>query len=160
MGRNRGTSSIAASEASPPGQMTLTTKLLVDCVAHLPPRALLVVSSASKVMQRVVTYEVVVRSVLLKGGEHGKKTLRCMMELMCGGSAYPDDPSMKCVPGGRIWIPSPLRLLRLVLGKRCEIAGCKAGLWKGGKRSMGPEARVNNVRPEWGVFAYVMVAFY
>ena len=106
----------------------------------LPPRQLLAAAICSREVMARLSHETVVRSVLISGGGHGKTTLRSILALVCGQKAFPDSwPPFRETSQGRIWIPSPLRLLRLCLGRTCEMPRCSG--------------KVNHIRPEWGLFA-------
>ena len=135
-----------AAEASP-AKCGKSSKVLMNAnvmgnhiLPLLPPRTLLAAAICSREVMARLSPETVVRSVLISGGEHGKATLRSILELVCGQKAFPDSWSpYREACEGRIWIPSPLRLLRLCLGRTCEMPRCSQ--------------KVNHVRPEWGLFA-------
>lgn len=71
---------------------------------YLAPRELFRLAFCSKELMNSVTTKMVVRSALLHGG-HAKSTIQKIAPLMKTHS---------------IFVPTPLRLLRLVNGKRCE----------------------------------------
>ena len=79
----------------------------------------------SKGLRELLTYEIVFQSVLLRGGNSGysRKTLESIMNL---------------TRSGKIYIPSPMRILRLCCGKRCESIGCSN--------------RVPSVQADFGIF--------
>ena len=98
----------------------------VDIVAttifsFLDMRCLLRVANTNNFLRSIVTYEHVIRGSMMHGG-HAKQSMERLARLM----------EKRC-----IWIPSPLRLLRLVNGKRCE--NCTQG-------------RANLVNADFGVF--------
>jgi len=74
--------------------------------SYLGVRELLQLSVTSKFLRQHVSHEHVVRSALCRGG-HAKTSVERIVKLVRDGSRT-------------IWTPSPLRLLRLVNGKRCE----------------------------------------
>ena len=135
-----------AAEASP-AKCGKSSKVLMNpnvmgdhMLPLLPPRTLLAAAICSREVMARLSHETVVRSVLISGGGHGKTTLRSILALVCGQKAFPDSwPPFRETSQGRIWIPSPLRLLRLCLGRTCEMPRCSG--------------KVNHIRPEWGLFA-------
>mmetsp|Transcript_17989 Transcript_17989/g.39328 ORF Transcript_17989/g.39328 Transcript_17989/m.39328 type:complete len:568 (-) Transcript_17989:678-2381(-) len=95
----------------------------LSCVLEfLPPRELFNTAFTCKGLRDEITTKVVVRSALIHGG-HAKQTCEELHNLMSNKAMH---------------VPSPLRLLRLINGKRCEF--CVAN-------------KVNHVRPCIGVFA-------
>lgn len=88
----------------------------------LSPRQLYNLSFCCKTLRGFITTKIVVRSALIHGG-HAKKTMTELYELMSTRAIH---------------VPSPLRLLRLVNGKRCEFCCSKA---------------VHHVRAKLGVFS-------
>ena len=101
----------------------------------LPPRTLLAAATCSREVMARLTHDMVVASVLISSKERGKITLKHIVELVCGQKTSLGT----FLPGGRIWVPSPLRLLRLCQGRTCEMPHCSA--------------TVHQIRPEWGLFA-------
>ena len=93
--------------------------LAMECLC---PRDLLRISSSCKVLRESITTSLVVKSAMIHGG-HAKTTVSELYKLVKPRSIY---------------VPSPLRLLRLVNGKRCEFCF---------------QSKVNFVRPYVGVFA-------
>ena len=85
----------------------------------------LTLMQCSKGLRELLTYEIVFQSVLLRGGNSGysRKTLESIMNL---------------TRSGKIYIPSPMRILRLCCGKRCESIGCSN--------------RVPSVQADFGIF--------
>mmetsp|Transcript_25109 Transcript_25109/g.51050 ORF Transcript_25109/g.51050 Transcript_25109/m.51050 type:complete len:514 (-) Transcript_25109:822-2363(-) len=88
----------------------------------LSPRELFNAAFSCKTLRGVVTTHMVVKSAIVHG-RHAKRTMEELYALMTSHSIH---------------VPSPLRLLRLSCGKRCEI--CCLG-------------NVNFVRPRLGLFA-------
>ncbi len=100
--------------------------LIVSAVLELVwPSTLLRLVSCSKRLLRSLTHETVIKSVLLRGGAsaRSRESLGHVIRL---------------AREGRIFAPSPLRLLRLCCGKFCERLSCGAA--------------ANIVRPDYGVF--------
>jgi len=95
---------------------------LVHAMEYLGPRDLLRISSSCKVLRENITTSLVVKSAMIHGG-HAKSTVSELYKLVQLMSIY---------------VPSSLRLLRLVNGKRCEFCF---------------QSRVNYVRSDVGVFA-------
>ncbi|KAJ1463122.1 hypothetical protein M885DRAFT_610142 [Pelagophyceae sp. CCMP2097] len=87
------------------------------------PELLRLTRCAKRWAASMLTDEMVMRSALRTSKCHGRQTLENVMKLYAGGAVHR---------------PSPMRLLRLVNGKRCENRGC--------------ENRVNFARPEYGLF--------
>lgn len=79
-------------------------------------------SATSRSLRQIIRHEHVVRSALLQGG-HAKTSMERLVNLLR--------------PPRQIWTPTPLRLLRLVNGTRCE--KCH-------------EAKVQVVSADFGVF--------
>mmetsp|Transcript_40037 Transcript_40037/g.96605 ORF Transcript_40037/g.96605 Transcript_40037/m.96605 type:complete len:490 (+) Transcript_40037:1330-2799(+) len=79
-------------------------------VSFLHVRELLPFVCASKQLRSLLTYEQVIRATLLHGGYYPQLSLSRIVS---------------SVRLNTIWIPSPLRLLRVVLGKRCERCNVK-----------------------------------
>lgn len=73
------------------------------------PRDLLTIASTSQELSRRVTYSHVLRSSLMRGGPFCKAFLETMFGLCRKGA---------------IFVPSPMRLLRLLNTRRCEMQGC------------------------------------
>lgn len=106
---------------------TTTDINLIDDVfsivmSMLAPREMIRMSLCSKSLMNMVAYGDVVRNTIMIGG-HGRKSLRGVLELL---------------RLGKIHFPSPLRLLRLTCGQRCEIPGCTN--------------TVHTIRAQFGVF--------
>ena len=102
---------------------TLSEDIILELFDFLGPAPLLQYAQCSKHLRRSLTHDTVLQSVLLRGGSPtARKSLESLMTLL---------------RKGRIYTPSPVRLLRLACGKVCE-RGC-------GKRPPG-------VRPDFGVF--------
>ncbi|KAJ3116401.1 hypothetical protein HDU96_009759 [Phlyctochytrium bullatum] len=74
-----------------------------------------------------LTYELAINAILCHGSDHQVRTLESTMELF---------------RRGRIWQPSPWRLLRLVVGRRCE-AGCLGWRVKSGAHGAEESAASN-----------------
>mmetsp|Transcript_12065 Transcript_12065/g.17324 ORF Transcript_12065/g.17324 Transcript_12065/m.17324 type:complete len:572 (+) Transcript_12065:75-1790(+) len=95
---------------------------MVNVMEFLPPRSLYNIALTCKSLREMVTTKMVVQSALIHGG-HAKKTMEELYALMRNHSIH---------------VPSPLRLLRLANGKRCEFCFLSG---------------TNHVRPGLGVFA-------
>lgn len=91
-------------------------------MSMLAPKEMLRLSCCSKSLMRMVNHETVVRNTIMLGG-HSRNSLKGIMELL---------------RNRKIFFPSPLRLLRVACGQRCEIPGC-------GKT-------VHTIRAHYGVF--------
>jgi len=87
---------------SPP--VVINVDAMVNVMEFLPPRSLYNVALTCKSLREMVTTKMVVQCALIHGG-HAKKTMEELYALMSNHSIH---------------IPSPLRLLRLANGKRCE----------------------------------------
>uniref|UniRef100_A0A0G4F445 F-box domain-containing protein n=1 Tax=Chromera velia CCMP2878 TaxID=1169474 RepID=A0A0G4F445_9ALVE len=99
-------------------------ELVVECFQFLEPRELLRVVSTSKELQSRLTHEQVIRSIMLRGtGVYARQSLH----LLCDG-----------LQDRTLFVPSPLRLLRIANGRRCEVAGCTN--------------TVQHLRPTFGLF--------
>ncbi|KAL7460029.1 hypothetical protein ACHAXS_000497, partial [Conticribra weissflogii] len=95
---------------------------LTIVLEFLSPPDLFNAAFLSKTLQGAVTTRMVVKSALLHGG-YAKRTMKELRSVTTSNSIH---------------VPSPLRLLRLSCGKRCEV--CFSD-------------KVNFVRPGWGLFA-------
>ncbi|KAJ3404151.1 hypothetical protein HDV05_007319, partial [Chytridiales sp. JEL 0842] len=94
-----------------PINANINTDLIIYLSAKfMRPRELLNLASTCKRASQWLTYDVVLESVLHFGSISGRKSVEMVLELCKNGS---------------IWTPSPLRLLRLSLAKRCESASAK-----------------------------------
>jgi hypothetical protein len=91
-------------------------------MSMLNPRDMLRLSRCSKSLMHMVTHENVVRNTIMIGG-HAKKSLKAVLDLL---------------RERKIFFPSPLRLLRIACGLKCEIPGCSK--------------TVHNIRAHYGVF--------
>jgi hypothetical protein len=91
-------------------------------MAYLAPKELFRLTFTCKALQKRVTTKMVVRSAMIHGGNPKQNILELY-------------PLMK---DQSIHVPSPVRLLRLVNGKKCEKKNCRA--------------KVKHVRPGTGVF--------
>jgi hypothetical protein len=91
-------------------------------MSMLNPREMLRLSRCSKALMKMVTHENVVRNTIMMGG-HAKKSLKAILELL---------------RDRKIFFPTPMRLLRVACGQRCEIPGCVK--------------TVHTIRSHYGVF--------
>lgn len=98
----------------------LPTETLVNIMSFLDPKELFGMVSRSKVLASFLTLEMVIRSALLYGNTPSER-VKVICKLTSNRSIYP---------------PSPIRLLRLAIGKRCEF--CLAN-------------RVSDIREPFGV---------
>lgn len=103
-------------------KQVLCEDALAQVLHYLHPRDLLRMSETSKALREYFTIAIIVTSAMIHGG-HGATTIKELYKLMKDCSIH---------------IPSPMRLLRLINGKRCEICF---------------HNKVNHVRPKTGVFA-------
>ena len=71
----------------------------------LAPRQILRLALTSSALQIYVNHELVVRNTVMLGGVHARGNLKSILDGLCKQTIY---------------TPSPLRLLRIVNGKRCE----------------------------------------
>eukprot|EP00957_Ditylum_brightwellii_P203513 15334953-Ditylum_brightwellii.AAC.1 len=99
----------------------LCEDVLIHVTSFLPPRDLLRISTTCTALRNSITIPLVVKSAMIKGG-HARRTMDELYALHKRGSIHPT---------------SPLRLLRLANGKRCEFCFIK---------------RANFVKPGYGVF--------
>ena len=76
----------------------------------LSPKDLLLISSTCKELIGRLNYDHVLRSSLLRGDATHRTSLELIIELC---------------RSGKIYIPSPIRLLRLMNGCRCELPSCR-----------------------------------
>lgn len=90
----------------------------------LLPRDLHRLALTNSSLMKSLSHKTVIRAATLQGG-HAASTIASMLELM---------------ESKLIHLPSPMRLLRLAVGKRCESPLCKKN------------RRVHTVRPHFGVF--------
>ncbi len=111
-----------AKQRSSGGSAPIPLDAMVNVMEFLPPRSLYNIALTCKSLREMVTTKMVVQSALIHGG-HAKKTMEELYNLMKMHSIHP---------------PSPLRLLRLANGKRCEFC---------------LQSGTNHVRPGLGVFA-------
>jgi len=77
-------------------------------MSMLNPREMLRLSRCSKALMDMVTHENVVRNTIMIGG-HAKKSLKASLDLL---------------RDRKIFFPSPMRLLRIACGQKCEMPGC------------------------------------
>ena len=89
-------------DAAPP--VFINVDAMVNVMEFLPPRSLYNVALTCKSLREMVTTKMVVQSALIHGG-HAKKTMEELYNMMSNHSIH---------------VPSPLRLLQLANGKRCE----------------------------------------
>lgn len=91
-------------------------------MSMLAPKEMLCLSQCSKSLMKMVTHESVVRNTIMMGG-HPRKSLKALMDLLTQR---------------KIFFPSPMRLLRVACGQRCEMVGCTK--------------TVHTVRAHYGIF--------
>jgi hypothetical protein len=91
-------------------------------MSMLNPREMLRLARCSKSLMNMVTHENVVRNTIMMGG-HAKKSLKAILELL---------------RDRKIFFPTPMRLLRVACGLKCEIPGCVK--------------TVHTIRSHYGVF--------
>lgn len=103
-------------------EQVLCEDALAQVLHYLHPRDLLRMSETSKALREYFTTAIIVTSAMIHGG-HGATTIKELYKLMKDCSIH---------------IPCPMRLLRLINGKRCEVCF---------------RNKVNHVRPKTGVFA-------
>jgi len=95
-------------DGSPP--VVINVDAMVNVMEFLPPRSLYNVALTCKSLREMVTTKMVVQCALIHGG-HAKKTMEELYNMMSTHSIH---------------VPSPLRLLRLANGKRCEFCNNKS----------------------------------
>lgn len=100
--------------------------------SFLDVRELLHLSMCSKFISEQIRYEHVVVSALMHGG-HAKTSMQNLVRLL--RNTKPGQQQQ--LQHRKIYVPSPLRMLRLMNGKRCEQCG---------------QARVSTVPEDFGVF--------
>jgi len=86
------------------GPVVINVDAMVNVMEFLPPRSLYNIALTCKSLREMVTTKMVVHSALIHGG-NAKKTMEELYNMMKNRSIH---------------VPSPLRLLRLANGKRCE----------------------------------------
>mmetsp|Transcript_23451 Transcript_23451/g.46757 ORF Transcript_23451/g.46757 Transcript_23451/m.46757 type:complete len:568 (+) Transcript_23451:122-1825(+) len=86
--------------------VSIPTDVVIDIMSFLPPRDLLHTAFASKALRNAVTTTMVLKSAIMTGSPSVQKTMGDIRQLMSSRA---------------IQAPSPLRLLRLACGTRCEI---------------------------------------
>mmetsp|Transcript_26575 Transcript_26575/g.40333 ORF Transcript_26575/g.40333 Transcript_26575/m.40333 type:complete len:668 (+) Transcript_26575:281-2284(+) len=118
----RSVSNTTTTKTTTNNHLNLIDDVFSIVMSLLAPREMLRLSLCSKSLTKMVTYEDVVRNAILTGG-HGRNSLRRIMELL---------------KKGQIHFPSPLRLLRITCGQKCEIPNC-------------PNT-VHTIRAQFGVF--------
>lgn len=101
-------------------------------ISMLAPKEMLRLCQCSKSLSQMVSYPDVIRNTILLGsGRYGRKSLKGILALLQQNKIYP---------------PSPLRLLRVVCGQRCELASC--------------QNTVHTIRAQFGIFccfSYVLL---
>jgi hypothetical protein len=86
--------------------------LIEKILPRVPPSILLRIASCSKELLRSLTYDTVLSSaVFAKPNSRGAKNLRMTIELL---------------GAGQIWVPSPVRVLRLLAARTCELTAHRA----------------------------------
>ncbi|KAJ3210523.1 hypothetical protein HDU67_005229 [Dinochytrium kinnereticum] len=105
---------------------------------YLGPKELLRLANTCRLAQTWITHELAIRSILCHGSKNGMKSL---------------DTVIRLARNGKIWFPSPLRLLRVSLGKRCE-RGTTLLHDMLGRTTRGQTCgmELNFARPDYGVF--------
>lgn len=83
----------------------LPSEIFSLVLQFLSPRQILALASCSSMIMQYVTYELVIRNTVLAGGAHPVFNLNAVFRGL-GRQA--------------IYIPSPMRLLRIMNGRRCE----------------------------------------
>ena len=107
---------------------TLPIEVMNTIMLYIMPRELFDIAFLSNTLSCLVTFDMVIKSALIKGG-NAQTTVSEMFRLVQDGAIYP---------------PSPLRLLRLVNGRVCQI--CSRD-----KKVLEPR-KVNHVRKGYGIF--------
>mmetsp|Transcript_33424 Transcript_33424/g.50417 ORF Transcript_33424/g.50417 Transcript_33424/m.50417 type:complete len:595 (-) Transcript_33424:234-2018(-) len=93
-------------------------------MSMLAPKEMLRLCQCSKSLSQMVNYPDVIRNTILLGsGRYGRKSLKGILALLKQNRIHP---------------PSPLRLLRVVCGQRCELALC--------------QNTVHTIRAQFGIF--------
>ncbi|ORY38395.1 hypothetical protein BCR33DRAFT_769203 [Rhizoclosmatium globosum] len=102
--------------------MTFNADVILHLARYLHPRELLLLSTSCSLLKNLIKYDAVLQSILFHASKSGKKSVNIVIGLLKQGRIHP---------------PSPLRLLRIANGKRCEKKGCSD--------------RVLHVRPDYGL---------
>ncbi len=103
-------------------------------LSYLPtPRDLLHMSVCSKQIRNLITYEHIIRVSIVGGNRYVMRSIASMIHL---------------IHQQNIFVPSPMRLLRISNGKRCELGG---RCW-GYDRATHYTPKVNVVKPDVGLF--------
>ncbi|KAI8852152.1 hypothetical protein BC829DRAFT_385271 [Chytridium lagenaria] len=104
---------------------------------YLGPWDLVRLSITSRLARTWLTYELVFRSILCHGTKSGQKSLDIIMSL---------------ARSGKIWVPSPQRLLRIAIARRCERGTIIFKTPGGGKiRGRPCPAEVHHARQDYGL---------
>jgi hypothetical protein len=104
------------------GGTSLCLDVFSIVMSMLNPREMLRLSRCSKALMNMVTHENVVRNTIMIGG-HAKKSLKAILDLL---------------RARKVFFPSPMRLLRVACGQKCEMLGCSK--------------TVHTIRSHYGVF--------
>ncbi|KAJ3333975.1 hypothetical protein HDU76_000107 [Blyttiomyces sp. JEL0837] len=99
---------------------------------YLAPQDLLQVISICRELQGALTYSIVIQSILFASSTTNN---------IRKGSLVSLKTIIDLLRQGKIWKPSPIRLLRICMGRTCELGVKCEGL-----------AKVMHVRPEYGLF--------
>ena len=100
-----GRSAAAAADASSISNPSISEDALLQVMAFVGPRELYRMAFTCKTLRDAVTTPLVVKSAMIQGGGGARDCMKAINDLMARQAIH---------------IPSPLRLLRLVNGKRCE----------------------------------------
>ena len=83
-------------------------EILIDKILpRLPPAQLLALASASRFLTSSLSYDIVLASAVFARTNRAVQNLRLTINL---------------VQAGKIWLPSPMRILRLLAGRGCELS--------------------------------------
>ncbi len=105
----------------------------------LAPRKILRLTMSCRQWRSKIEWDVALRSALLGSTENGHNNVCKLLEL---------------AQAGRIWKPSPLRLLQVSCGVRCELLDCGGTFRKRGKPSKTLNRNpVRLIRSDYGIFA-------
>eukprot|EP00547_Thalassionema_nitzschioides_P002011 CAMPEP_0194205550 /NCGR_PEP_ID=MMETSP0156-20130528/4796_1 /TAXON_ID=33649 /ORGANISM="Thalassionema nitzschioides, Strain L26-B" /LENGTH=543 /DNA_ID=CAMNT_0038931853 /DNA_START=604 /DNA_END=2235 /DNA_ORIENTATION=+ len=90
---------------------TLPSDIFTIILAHLDPQSLLRLASISSEMMNLLSHQLVIRNSVLQGGDNARINIQGLLANLQRKFIY---------------MPSPIRMLRIVNGTFCECHGCHA----------------------------------
>ena len=78
-------------------------------LGHLDPRGMLNLASSNKEILALVTHDMVLRTTVIGGRSMARKNVEKLLQLLRLQNIY---------------LPSPMRMLRILNGRQCEYRGC------------------------------------